>query len=79
MDTSTRLIVLEARNEMIRSFVKSTIYWIILLTAAFMSGVLFINSKIDGLESKIVHRLDKLESHIVHRLDGLENRLDELQ
>ena len=68
MDTSTRLSVLEARNEMIRSLVKSTIYWTILLTAAFMSGVLFINSKIDGLESQIVHRLD-----------GLENRLDELQ
>ena len=82
MDTSTRLIVLKARNEMIRSLV----YWIILLTAAFMSGVLFINSKFDGIESRIDQSLDGsesknvgLESQIDHRLDSLENRFDELQ
>ena len=86
MDTSTRLIVLKARNEMIRSFVKSTIYWIILLTAAFMSGVLFINSKFDGIESRIDHSLDGLESkndgiesRIDHSLDGLESKNDGIE
>ncbi len=75
MDSSTRLSVLEARNELIGSLVKSSIGWTLLLTAAVVGSVLVVNSQFAGLNNRIAG----LEITFDDRIDGLENRFDELE
>ena len=83
MDIDTRMSVLEARNDMIRSLVKSSIGWTLVLTAAVVGAVLAVNSQISELNAKIValdansnSKIEALENNFDSKIEALENNFD---
>ena len=90
MDIDTRLSVLEARNDMIRSLVKSSIGWTLVLTVAVVGAALAVNSqfnsqfsaldaKIVALDAKIVALDANSDSKIVALESKFDRRIDELE
>ena len=79
MNTDTRLSVIEARGELIRSLVKASIGWTLVLTVAVVGAVLAVNSQFDTLESKFDRRIDGLESKFDHRFESMDRKIDGLQ
>ena len=75
MDTSTRLSVLEARNELICSLVKSSVGWTLLLTSAVVGAALVVNSQFVGLENRFNHRIDALDNKFDRKIDNLQKLL----
>lgn len=61
MNTETRLSIIESRDGWIRSIVKSSIGWTLLLTAAFVGAVFAVNSQFNSLESKFDRKIDALQ------------------
>ena len=75
MDTNTRLSVLEAKNELIRSLVIHVIGWALVLTVAVVAAVLAVNSQFNTLEDKIVANSDEKIKALEENFDSKFNDL----
>ncbi len=75
METEVRLSVQEARSEMIRSLVKASIGWTLILTGAVVGAVFAVNSQFDTLENQI----DSIEIKFDNRFESMDRKIEGLQ
>ncbi len=72
MSEETRISVVEAKSEFVRSTLIASIGWILILTALMGTKFFAVNSRFDTLDAKFESKLEVLDAKLERRFDTLQ-------